>query len=232
MGNRDGLSLKALAAYEDIMGAVQRGAMSAERGIQAAYDYASGQDIGYIGTLAGTQSFAAAAAAHVPGLSKRVLDILATQDVAERHVMAHSHQTALKQAHEALDRGHKASYPASQYARLFPPSAPYTPDDDEDLDEDHGFAPRRKPKVTDSETRAAADAAHEDAWTYNGLYGADGSTYGEVRYDERAVDPRQRALRKRSNQMRASAAGDDQWISEQDFRELFGRAPKPGELDD
>lgn len=76
----------------------------------------------------------------------------------EARITAHSHQQALKQAHEALDRGHPASYSEDEFARLFNPGSkggPLGPDDEE---EGHVVAPRSRGIVQQGDgTRASWD---------------------------------------------------------------------------
>ena len=99
-------------------------------------------------------------------------------------IRAHSHQQALKEAHQALDNGHPANYPDDEFAKLFPPHDPLGPPEDED-DPDNPTGPgghlqiRRPPKVSNQQKRASAPYTDDEL-----------------------------------------------------FRGLFGRAPKPGELED
>jgi hypothetical protein len=95
---------------------------------------------------------------------------------AERSVTAHSHQQALQDAHQALDRGHKANYSDNEFAHLFPPGAPLSPDDDEDDPESETgpgghFAPPQKQRVTDKQKRASAYEPYTDRELFESLYG-------------------------------------------------------------
>lgn len=105
----------------------------------------------------------------------------------QRDVRAHSNAQALKQAHDALDRGHPANYSDDEFSGLFNPSTPLGPDDDDTSMTGPGhFTPPIKRPVQQSE---------QSAW------------------------PRQQ---------KASAPLSDDEL----FTALWGRAPKPGELDD
>lgn len=202
--------------HQVIMAACQRGAISPQRALQAAIDAAAGEDIEYLSTLVGVRGLFSAAAQAIPDLSERVMNVL-----------AHSHQTALQQAHQALDRGHAANYAPDEFAALFPPGAKLGPAEEDDP----GPHPSRPHPIKPSEdvggtgyTRASADE-RSDA-DYAGLYGHDGKTYGELDRDERELDPRQK-----KRQPRASAIERQQWMDEKTFVELFGRAPRDGELE-
>jgi hypothetical protein len=86
---------------------------------------------------------------------------------AERRVTAHSHAQALQDAHDALNRGHKANYSDSEFAHLFPPHAPLGPDDDEDDPESPTgpgghYVPPSKSKVIDKQKRASAYEPYSD----------------------------------------------------------------------
>ena len=87
-------------------------------------------------------------------------------------VRAHSHQQALKDAHDALDRGHAANYEPDEFAKLFPPTGPNRlgpPDDDED--EPGHLALPNNSKVYDKEKRASAYAPYTDDELFRGLFG-------------------------------------------------------------
>lgn len=155
-----------MATHRTIMAAVARGAISVRRALQAARDAADGEYIGYLDDLAGVREFSAAARA-VPNLSDMVLNVLAGFEVS-----AHSHQQALRDAHEALDRGHQANYGPDEFAKMFPPSAPLGSDDDDPDETGPGaFTPGRKRQVSDIQQRAAAGGHVTDEELFIGLYG-------------------------------------------------------------
>lgn len=77
-------------------------------------------------------------------------------------VRAHSHQQALKDAHQALDRGHAANYPPDEFAKLFPPSDQSPPDDE---DEPGHVALPNNSKVSNQQ-RASAPVDAEFAHLY------------------------------------------------------------------
>lgn len=88
-------------------------------------------------------------------------------DQRHRDISAHSHAQALQDAHQALDRGHKANYSDDEFAHLFPPGAkPLDPDDDEDQD----ITLPNKPKVFDKEKRASAFEPYSDEELFRALY--------------------------------------------------------------
>jgi hypothetical protein len=154
-----------IANHGLIMAAARRGAISPERALQAAADAADGEDVSYIGTLAGVREFSAAARA-VPNLSDMVMNVLAGFEVS-----AHSHQQALRDAHDALDRGHQANYGPDEFSKMFPPSAPLGSDDDPDETGPGAFTPGRKRQVSDIQQRAAAGGHLSDEDLFLSLYG-------------------------------------------------------------
>ena len=83
----------------------------------------------------------------------------------QREVRASSHQVALQQAHEALDRGHPGAYDSRDaFNAMFPPSSPLGPDDTEDDTSMTGpghFTPARPRSVSDQQKRASAT---DDDW--------------------------------------------------------------------
>jgi hypothetical protein len=90
----------------------------------------------------------------------------------EREVIAHSHAQALRDAHQALDRGHQANYDADEFAKLFPPTGPAAlgPDDTDETG-DGAYTPGRKRQVTDIQQRAAAGGHVSDEELFFALYG-------------------------------------------------------------
>jgi hypothetical protein len=94
-------------------------------------------------------------------------------------IRAHSHQQALRDAHNALDRGHPASYPDDEFAKLFNPASkdgPLAPDDEDDADNPTGPGGhqqiRRPPTVSDQQKRrASAHEPYTDAELFRGLFG-------------------------------------------------------------
>ena len=163
--------------------------------------------------------------------ARRWLELRAAARVeAQREVRAHSHQTALRQAHEALDRGHVGSYSADDFAKLFPPTSPIGPDDEDDtsMTGPGHFTPTRPPAVSNQQKRASAGM-----WPAStGMTDEDWAAVDEFEQYRHTFPPgdADEAHGRYRDRLHASAYAP---LSDLDiFRRLWGRDPKPGELDD
>lgn len=104
--------------------------------------------------------------------------LLEARAAARREVTAHSHAQALQDAHDALDRGHPANYSSDDFARVFPPSAPLGPDEDDTSMTGPGhFAPPPRRQVSDQQKRASAEP-YTDEELFRALY-PPGTKFGD-----------------------------------------------------
>jgi hypothetical protein len=123
-------------------------------------------------------------------------------ELRQQEIRAHSHQQALQQAHDSLDRGHPATYYSEAERKrqgLFNPRDPLGPPQDGEDEDDPGsltgpgghYAPskrslaypgedqgraNRSPVTWDGYVHARADAFDDDGWdaaVFRAMYGYD-----------------------------------------------------------
>lgn len=156
---------RVLNAHRTIMGAADRGAISPRGALKYARRAMQGEDVSHLEVLTGSRQFVVEYEA-TPRLSEDVMCALNGQQVR-----AHSNAQALQQAHDALDRGHPASYQGDEFSSLFPPSGPNAlgpAEDDDDNPAGPGhFTPARKALVQ----RASAGEPLTEADEFELLYG-------------------------------------------------------------
>lgn len=105
---------------------------------------------------------------------------------ARRDFAAHSNAQALQQAHDALDRGHPASY-GDEFSKMFPPSSPLgAPVDDDDTGTGH-YTPRKTSLIFPGEGQGQRNrpSVTWDGYVSGSAYDDDGGDEYDLLYGGR-----------------------------------------------